>query len=505
IGGYDWNWSNDGLSPGTVQVVDISDPSGALVKGAAVQVAGPIQSRWQMDEYEGVFRVVSQPGGWNTTSPPQVQTFRVNSASDIQPLGSATITLPSSQNEQLQSVRFDGPRAYAITALQQDPLFTFDLSDPAHPRQAGQLEMPGSIYHMEPRGNRVYALGYDSTNPDGALNVSLFDVSNIEQPALLSRVAFGGDWGSFAEGQNDIQKAFTILDDQGLILVPFSGGSYDQNSCNYSYGSGIQLVDTNADSLARRGIAPQVGDARRALVHRDHLFGIGDNTVQTFDISNRDAPVAQARLDVARNITTVRMLGDDLLRFGNDWATQETVLDVTPTSQAASTQPGAQIDLSQLFGQDSWSCTGGSYWGGEVFTQGDYAYVPRYGYSYDSTSANYSYQEHLNLFVVDLTNHEAPQAIGSFGPDPVSNASYFGDIVKTDHAILVGGSDGQYQYDNEGQVIQKPTYHYDIFDTSDPSAPKLASRFEVPASISYGGWGVFIGGCSMDMGWGWYG
>ncbi|HVZ32904.1 MAG TPA: hypothetical protein VG963_10780, partial [Polyangiaceae bacterium] len=177
----------------------------------------------------------------------------------------------------------------------------------------------------------------------------------------------------------------------------------------------------------------------------------------------------------------------------------------TPTSQAASTQPGAQIDLSQLFGQDSWSCTGGSYWGGEVFTQGNYAYVPRYGYSYDSSSPTYSYQEHLDLFVVDLTNHDAPQATGSFGPDPRSNSGYFGDIVKTDHAILVGGSDGQYQFDGNGQVIQKPTYHYDIVDTSDPSAPKLASRFEVPSLISSGGWGVFIGGCSMDMGWGWYG
>jgi hypothetical protein len=508
IGGYDW--SNNGLSPGTVQVIDISDPSGALVKGAAVPVAGPIQSRWQMDEYDGVFRVVSQPGGWDTSSAPVVQTFQVKSSSDIQPLGSVNIALPPSQNgqfEQLESVRFDGLRAYAITAQQQDPLFTFDLSDPAHPRQAGQLEMPGFIYHMEPRGNRVYALGYDSSNPDGALNVSLFDVSNIEQPALLSRVAFGGDWGSFAEGQNDIQKAFTILDEQNLILVPFSGGSYEKDTCSYNYGSGIQLVDINGDALARRGIAPQVGDARRAFIHRDHLFGVGDNTVQTFDISNRDAPVANARLDVARNITTVRMLGDDLLRFGNDWATQETVLDVTPTSQAASTQAGAQVDLSQLFGQDTWSCTGGSYWGGEVFTQGDYAYVPRYGSSYDyDPQAGYThYQQHMNLFVLDLTNHDAPRSIGSFGPDPVSNSAYFGDIVKTDHALLVGGSDGQYQYDDQDQVIQRPTYHYDIFDTRDPSAPKLASRFELPSSISNGGWGVFVGGCSMDMGWGWYG
>ena len=113
---------------------------------------------------------------------------------DVQRAGSLTIQLPQS-NEVLQSVRFDGTRAYAITSEQRDPLFTFDLSDPEHPQQRGQLELPGWVYHMEPRGNRMYALGYDQQNPAGSLNVSLFDVSNLDQPQLIQRVNFGGDWG----------------------------------------------------------------------------------------------------------------------------------------------------------------------------------------------------------------------------------------------------------------------------------------------------------------------
>src|SRR5690606_29630787 len=182
-------------------------------------------SRWQMDEFDGVFRVISQPGGWGTDEPPVVQTFTVNTSNDIQPAGSLTIQLPRPR-EVLQSVRFDGARAFAITAEQQDPLFTFDLSDPAAPRQLGELEMPGWVYHMEPRGDRLYALGFDPQHPEGALHVSLFDVADLSNPVLLSRVPFGGDWGSFAEGQNQIHKAFSILPEQNLILVPFSGGSY---------------------------------------------------------------------------------------------------------------------------------------------------------------------------------------------------------------------------------------------------------------------------------------
>jgi hypothetical protein len=502
ISGQEYS-GNGGALPGTVQVVDISDASGALVQGATFRIAGPIQSRWQMDEYDGIFRVVSQPGGWGSIQPPVVQTFRVNSSSDIQPAASLPIVLPR-PNEVLQSVRFDGTRAYAITAERQDPLFTFDLSDPDQPRQMGELEMPGFIYHMEPRGNLVYALGFDAENPDGAINVSLFDVTDLATPALLSRVAFGGDWANFAEGQNQIHKAFTILADQSLILVPFSGGSYAQdNNCEYEYGSGIQLVDIGQNTLTRRGVAPQVGNARRAFMHRDRLFGVGDNTVQTFDITDRDAPVATDKLDVARNVGTVRVMDDHLLRFGNDWSTNQTILDMTPLAKANQAQPDAEIDLSALFGDDAWSCAGGAYWGGQVFTRGDYAYVPRYSYTYDQNYQNY--QQKLSFYIVDLSDRSAPRAVGSFTA-ALSNGYGGGEIVQTEDALLIARSEGQYQYSQiNGQLLSSPRFYYDVYELSDPTAPTLASTFQVPELISGGGWGRFIGGCSMDMGWGWYG
>lgn len=494
-------YGNGGPLPSTVRVVDISDPSGALVAGDTFRVAGMITNRWQMDEFEGVFRVVSQPGGWGTTQPPVVETFDVNSAADVRPLGSLTVQLPR-PNEVLRSVRFDGARAYAITSEQIDPLFTFDISEPAAPRQLGQLEMPGWVYHMEPRGDRVYALGFDPANTDGSLNVSLFDVADLAQPQLLSRVAFGGDWGSFAEGQNQIHKAFSILPDVGLILVPFSGGSYDSVTCEYEYGSGIQLVDFTDQSLTRRGVAPQVGNARRAFLHRDRLFGVGDNSVQTFDISDRDSPAAGSQLDVARNVSTVRVLGDHLMRFGSDWATNQTILDMTPVAEATSAQAGAEIDLSALFGEDAWSCGGGSHWGGQVFTRGNYAYVPRYSYSYGNGGG--SYQQHLTFYIVDLSDRAAPRAVGSFDVEPSGERSYLTGIVQTDNALLVGRSEGNYDYDGAGNITQRPNFYYDVIELSDPRAPTVASRFEVPEQLSGGGYGYFIGGCSIDMGWGWY-
>jgi hypothetical protein len=483
-------------------VVDISDPYGALQQGAKFAIAGQIQSRWQMDEYDGVLRVISQPGGWGIGSPPVLETFRVNSASDLPRAGRLTLQLPQ-PNEVLQSVRFDGARAFAITSERRDPLFTLDLSDPARPRQRGELEMPGWVYHMEPRGDRMYALGYDPQNPEGSLNVSLFDVSNLDQPLLLQRVNFGGDWGSFAEDQNRIQKAFSILDDQGLILVPFSGGTYDDARCNYEYGSGIQLIDFSADSLTKRGVAPQVGTARRALLHQDQLIGIGDNSVQTFDIGNRDQPVPSAQLNVARNVDTVRVVGDHLMRFGKDWNTQQTILDMTPLARASSAQPESEIDLAAVFGKDTNSCNASAYWGGEVFTKGNYAYVPRYSYRY-SNGGYGNGQQTLAFYIVDISDPSGPRALGSFPLAPLSGNSYFSGIVQTDNTLLVGRSTGSFGW-SDGKIVDRPSYSYDVIDLADPASPRLATRFEVPSLMAGGGWGYFPMMCSVDMAWGWYG
>ncbi len=503
VAGFDYDESYR-ILPGSVQVVDISDPSGALVPGARFDVAGPIQSRWQMDELDGVFRVISQPGGWGAELPPVVETFEVASSDDIARMGYLTVALPR-ENEVLQSARFDGTRAYAITAEQVDPLFTFDLSDPFEPLQLGELEMPGFVYHMEPRGDRLFALGNDPENSDGSLHVSLFDVSDLANPVLLSRVPFGGDFGSFAEGQNQIHKAFSILPEEGLILVPFSGGSVDELTCEYDYGSGIQLVDFDDTTLARRGVAPQVGDARRALLHQDHLFGIGDNAVQTFDISDRDAPVETGQLDVARNVTTVRVLGDHLLRFGSDWATNQTILDMTPVAQASLAEPQAEIDLSALFGADEWTCNGSSSWSGQVFTRGDYAYVPRYTYEYDLESGES--EQRLKFYIVDISDRNAPRAVGSFAVEPTRGDTFITGILQTENTLLVGRSQGYYGYDPlAGVVTGAPRFHYDVIDLANPSAPTVASRFEMPASVAGNGWGqLAVGGCSVDVGWGWHG
>jgi hypothetical protein len=501
VSGWDWSGSEGGV----IDVVDIADEAGDLVRGAAVPIAGPIQSRWQIDEFEGTLRVISQPGGWGTDIPPAVETFHVTSSSEITKLAKLDVVLPR-PNEVLQSVRFDGNRAYAITFEQTDPLFTFDLSEPSAPVQVGELEIPGWVYHMEPRGDRIYALGYDNANESGSLHVSLFDVSNLAEPTQLARVNFGGDWASFAEDQNRIHKAFNILADEGLILVPFSGWDYDEtDTCGYgNYQSGIQLVDMTEDTLTLRGVAPQVGQARRGFLVGDALMGVSDNAVQTFDISDRDAPTTLGRLELARNISSIRVMGGSMLRFGSDWWTGETTLDFASLGAVDQAEPLGDIDLS-TYAVDDDKCSGGGNWENQVFVQGGYAYVPRRSYAQKSTSNGYEYQQTITFYIVDLRDREHPTMVGTFAISTESADEYLSGIVKTDSAILVGHGRGNYYYDQVSGSVSEVTFTYDVISLADPAAPTVVAALEMPTSIASGGFGYNFSGCAIDIGWGWWG
>ncbi len=500
-----WNW--DGTATGVVDVVDITDPGGDLVAGASVPIAGPIESRWQMDELDGVLRVISQPGGWGSTVPPVVETFQVNSSDDLTPLGSLQMQLPRPEN--LRSVRFDGTRGYAITFEQIDPLFTFDLTDPKNPVQVGELEIPGWVYHMEPRGDRIYALGFDDAENGGALHVSLFDVSDLSQPTQLDRVNFGGTWASFSEDQDRIHKAFNIMPEHGLILVPYSGWDYDETAgmeCGSgTYQSGIQLVDMTEDSLALRGVAPQIGEARRGILLGDALLGISDNAVQTFDISDRDAPAKLDRLELARNVQSIRALGSAMLRFGSDWWTGETVLDVAALDAVDQAEPLGSIDLSGYDLGSGEDCYGSSYFEGQVFVHGSYAYVPHRSYSWAKDGSTNDYVQKLTFFVVDLSERSTPVVVGSFEVATKDSQEYLTSAIKTDSALLVGRGKGYYSYDAQTGTRSEVQFSYDIISLEDPAQPQLVSNLAVPAGVASGGFGYGVGGCSVDVGWGWWG
>ncbi len=88
--------------------------------------------------------------------------------------------------EQIYAARFLGERAYLVTFQNTDPLLAIDLSNPAEPRIAGELEIPGfSNYLQSIGGGYLLGLGRMADPATGQFaepQISLFDVSDIGNP-----------------------------------------------------------------------------------------------------------------------------------------------------------------------------------------------------------------------------------------------------------------------------------------------------------------------------------
>lgn len=469
----------------TIEVIDIADPSGDLERGASVEVAGTIQDRWQMDEHEGVLRVVSQPQFWGSGAPPVIETFAIASSAMIEPLGSTTLSLP--RPESLQSVRFDGTRAYAVTFEQVDPLFTLDLSDPRQPRQVGELEIPGWVEHIEPRGDRLLALGFIPNDPRGALTVSLFNVADLERPGLLSRVYFGGTWAELAEDPDRLHKAFAILDELDLVLVPFSGWT-DQGPCPGAWESGIQLVSWNDDELELRGMAPSHGRARRALVHRGRMIAMSDKALETFSIEDRDHPVRTDQLALAVSVNEVAVGGGHVVRLSHDWWTNEATLEVVSVTDAEAVEALGRVPLGDVLGD---AC-GLGWWGAELFVYDGHAYLV-VDATTDATAA-----APTRLAVFDVRDATAPRWVTTLDlPFARGFIPYFpGDLGTADDTVVQVGKAMvfvRHDVDPRGGGAVPSRSSFEIVDLSRPQAPHYVGRVERPAAMVHAGLAVHDG------------
>jgi len=290
--------------------------------------------------------------------------------------------------------------------------------------------MPGFVYFMAPQGDRMIALGFDQQNTAGPVTLSLFDVADMKNPKMLSRVNFGAGWGWAPEDQDRIHKALNILADQHMILMPFSSYSWQSSdgSC-YHPTSGVQIVDWNNDALTLRGLAPLRDDPRRAFLVDSRLFAVSDDKVATFDITDRDHPAQKAEVALANESHHAVVAGDYVVQLSHDWWTSEARVIVTPKATADDPTPLGSLDLTPLaFGNAPTPCTYSwySWYEATLFANGHYVYVvapPDSYYYYGNTNGT----AHGTLGVIDIADPTAPKLVGQGSIDmPVDDGWYGG-------------------------------------------------------------------------------
>lgn len=201
-----------------------------LVGAQAAHVAtgtvnGSIADRWSMDEVGGVLRVATTQVNGGGTQASSVVTLRRSGTSLVQ-VGRLD---GLGRGETLTAARWFDDFAVISTAQQMDPLFTVDLTDPAHPRLLGALHIPGYSSYFHPLGNGLLLgvgqnVSFNNFGEQSQAQVGLFDISNLKNVRRLSVTSLAQWTRPIAA---DDPHAFTWLPDHNVALTSFttqSGG-----------------------------------------------------------------------------------------------------------------------------------------------------------------------------------------------------------------------------------------------------------------------------------------
>jgi beta propeller domain-containing protein len=181
----------------TIHKFDISSPLRSRYR-ASGSVAGYIENQFSMSEWRGALRVATteMPAWWGDA--------RTESESFVTTLDQRGGTLVGlgrvgglGRGERTYAVRFFGDVGYVVTFRQVDPLYTIDLSRPWAPAVRGELKIRGYSAYLHPLGgDLLLGVGQDATEEGRVLGtqVSVFDVSDLRRPTLLTRQRLDKSW-----------------------------------------------------------------------------------------------------------------------------------------------------------------------------------------------------------------------------------------------------------------------------------------------------------------------
>ncbi|MCO4745478.1 MAG: beta-propeller domain-containing protein [Proteobacteria bacterium] len=229
-------------------------------------VIGVLEDRFGLDEENGVLRIATTDIS-GTVPSSGIYTLE-ESGGHLVELDSVDGLAPG---EGITGARFLGKVGYIVTWEMQlgDPLFVFDLSDPSQIVAGGALEVTGRSDYIQPIGpDHLLGVGADA---NGALAVSLFDVSDMDDPQLADRISLPS-WGS--EAQNE-SHAFNYFGATETLSIPAWGNQ----------GSVLEVLSANTDGVSRIGaMQPSLqaedywcGDIRRSIVMDDYVWAMSSS------------------------------------------------------------------------------------------------------------------------------------------------------------------------------------------------------------------------------------
>ncbi len=293
-----------------VHAFDITQPTARYV--ASGSVPGHLLNQFSMSEHEGLLRIATTENpSWGGDEPQESRVAVLAERGDaLQEIGAVG---GLGRDERIYAVRFLGEIAYVVTFRETDPLYTVDLSDPTAPRVRGELKIPGFSSYLHPLGDGLLlGVGQDATE-DGMIlgaQISLFDVSDLDNPQRISTLSLGEQSSTDAEYDH---RAFLYWPSTGLGVLPVQRWGWDEKT---------QTEDI--DSAAVGFVAE--GGALREVGRASHLE---PPAVQ--DAAERTNPDMAYRSSIRRSVVT----GDSLITISERGLLISDLDSFTPSGFAA--------------------------------------------------------------------------------------------------------------------------------------------------------------------------
>ena len=286
------------------------------------EVPGSILNQFSMDEHEGYFRIATTVGhvsrtGSSTENNVYVLDQNMKTVGELEGLA---------PGERIYSARFMGNRCYLVTFKKVDPLFTIDLSDPYNPEVLGKLKIPGYSDYLHPYDeDHLIGIGKETVEAEQGdfawyqgVKVSLFDVSDVENPRELAKLEIG-DRGTNSNALYD-HKAVLFDKSRNLLVLPISLAEIDEDDYSEdvpgnAYGEivwqGAYVMDISLDGIEERGRISHADEdsfkksgwywngggtqVQRSLYIDDNLYTISNKYIKINDLDDLDE-VAEVEL-----------------------------------------------------------------------------------------------------------------------------------------------------------------------------------------------------------------
>ena len=248
------------------------------------EVKGDLNDQFSMDEYDGNLRIATTDNySNNSTNQLYILDENLNQIGKVENLA---------KGEKIYSVRFVGKIGYVVTFKEIDPLFVIDLSDPTNPIVKGKLKIPGYSSYLHPYDeNHIIGIGYNTESngfggvTNSNMKMSMFDVSDLENPKEIFHVDIGNDY-AYSEIINN-HKALFYHKDKNLIGFPVTYREYnasrDKNGfvlCKINLEKGFEKYGEILEDIDYKT------KVDRVIYIDDILYTLSDTKIVTYSLTS---------------------------------------------------------------------------------------------------------------------------------------------------------------------------------------------------------------------------